>query len=226
MTGYDLTELGKRINADPRLRQTRLILLTSSAHHGDGKRFAELGFAGCLMKPVTQRDLVECLSMALSVRPEEWHAQTQPIITQQQLLTRRGREKWRILVAEDNAVNQKVAVRTLEKLGYRADAVKDGREAVAAWESGRYDLILMDCEMPEVDGYEATRQIRSRETGDRHIPIIALTAHAMKGVELKCQAAGMDDYITKPLDRERLDACLDRLLTELRARRSHDTELA
>jgi two-component system, sensor histidine kinase and response regulator len=224
--GYDRAELGERINADPRLRQTRLILLTTSAHHCDGKRLAELGFAGCLIKPVTQRDLIECLSLALSVRPEEWHAQTQPIITQQQLMTQRGREKWRVLVAEDNVVNQKVAVRTLEKLGYRADAVKDGREAVLAWESGRYDLILMDCEMPEVDGYEATRQIRSRETGNRHIPIIALTAHAMKGAELKCQAAGMDAYITKPLDRERLDACLERLLTEFCFRRSQDAELA
>jgi CheY-like chemotaxis protein len=143
------------------------------------------------------------------------HARTQPIIHQQQLLTQRGREKWRILVAEDNAVNQKVAVRTLEKLGYRVDVVNDGREAVSAWESGRYDLILMDCEMPEVDGYEATRQIRSRETAGRHIPIIALTAHAMKGAELECQTAGMDDYITKPVDRERLDACLDRFLTEV-----------
>jgi two-component system, sensor histidine kinase and response regulator len=212
LAGHDGGELGARINADPRLKQTRLILLTSSAHRGDGKRFAELGFAGCLVKPVTRRDLVECLSLALSVRPEEWHAQTQPIITQQQLRTQRGREKWRILVAEDNAVNQKVALRTLEKLGYRVDVVKDGREAVSAWESGRYDLILMDCEMPEIDGYEATRQIRSRETGERHIPIIALTAHAMKGAELKCQAAGMDDYVTKPMDRERLDACLDRYL--------------
>jgi two-component system sensor histidine kinase/response regulator len=225
MAGYDRAELGQRINADPRLRQTRLILLTSSAHHGDVKRFAELGFAGCLMKPVTQRDLIECLSLALSVGPEIWHAQTQPIITQQRLLTQRGRERWRILVAEDNAVNQKVAVRTLERLGYRADVVKDGREAVSAWESGRYDLILMDCEMPEVDGYEATRQIRSRETGDQHIPIIALTAHAMKGAELKCKAAGMDDYVTKPVDRERLDACVDRLLTEVSVRRTHDTEL-
>jgi signal transduction histidine kinase/AmiR/NasT family two-component response regulator len=219
MAGYGGAELGERINADPRLRQTRLILLTSSAHRSDGKRFAELGFAGCLMKPVTKRDLVECISLALSVRPEEWHAQTQPIITQKQLCAQRGREKWRILVAEDNAVNRKVAVRTLEKLGYRVDVVNDGREAVLAWASGRYDLILMDCEMPEVDGYEATRQIRSRETGDRRIPIIALTAHAMKGAELKCQAAGMDDYVTKPVERERLDACVDRLLREVSVRR-------
>jgi signal transduction histidine kinase len=131
-----------------------------------------------------------------------------------QLPKERGREKWRILVAEDNAVNQKVAVRTLEKLGYQADVVNDGQEALTAWESGRYDLILMDCEMPVLDGYEATRRIRSRETGGEHIPIIALTAHAINGAELECRAAGMDDYVTKPMDRERLEASLELLLND------------
>jgi two-component system, sensor histidine kinase and response regulator len=124
----------------------------------------------------------------------------------------RGREKRRILLAEDNAVNEKVACRTLEKLGYRVDAVRNGRDAVTAWETGRYDLILMDCQMPVLDGYEATREIRSREGGGHHIPIVALTAHAMKDDDLKCKAAGMDDYITKPIDRERLDSCLERHL--------------
>jgi signal transduction histidine kinase/PleD family two-component response regulator/HPt (histidine-containing phosphotransfer) domain-containing protein len=224
MPGCDGAQLGQRINADPHLRETRLILLTSSGHRGDGPRFAELGFAGYLLKPVAQRDLVDCLLLALSVTPEDWHTNTLPIITQRHLRTLRGREKWRILVAEDNAVNQKVAVRTLEKLGYRVDVVKDGREAVLAWESGRYDLILMDCEMPGVDGYEATRQIRSRENGKHHIPIIALTAHAIKGAELECRAVGMDDYITKPIERERLEACLERLLNDTSViRREHET---
>jgi two-component system sensor histidine kinase/response regulator len=138
----------------------------------------------------------------------------QPIVTEQQLHSRRGREKWRILVAEDNVVNQKVAVRTLEKLGYRVDVVEDGEEAVSAWASGQYDLILMDCEMPVLDGYEATSRIRSREAGRAHIPIVALTAHAIHGAELKCRAAGMDDYVTKPMNRERLEACLGRLLND------------
>jgi CheY-like chemotaxis protein len=126
MPGCDGAELGRRVNADLRLRQTRLILLTSSGHRGDGHRFAELGFAGYLLKPVAQRDLVDWLLLALSVHTEDWHSQTPPIITQQQLRTQRGREKRRILVAEDNVVNQKVAVRMLEKLGYRGDVVKDG----------------------------------------------------------------------------------------------------
>lgn len=214
MPDCDGAELGRRINADLKLKQTRLILLTSASQRGDGKRFAEIGFAGCLLKPVTQRDLIACLKLALSVAPEEWHTQTQPIITQQQLRTDRGRERWRILIAEDNVVNQKVAMRTLEKLGYRVDLVKDGQEAVSAFEGGVYDLILMDCEMPVLDGYEATRQIRSREGSGKRIPIIALTAHAMKGAEAECLAAGMDDYVTKPLERERLDACIERLLNE------------
>jgi len=214
MPDCDGEELGRRINAHPKLMQTRLILLTSSGQRGDGRRFAELGFAGCLLKPVTQRDLIECLKLALAVAPKDWHTQTQPIITQQQLNSRRGRERWRILIAEDNIVNQKVAMRTLEKLGYRVDVVKDGQEAVSAWKTGVYDLILMDGEMPVLDGYEATRQIRALETVGTHTPIVALTAHAMKGAEAEFRAAGMDDYMTKPLDRERLDACIERLLND------------
>jgi two-component system sensor histidine kinase/response regulator len=151
-------------------------------------------------------------TVALSGRAADWHTRTQPIVNSQQLSAQRGREKRRILLAEDNAVNEKVACRTLEKLGYRVDAVRNGRDAVTAWETGRYDLILMDCQMPVLDGYEATREIRSRESGGRHTPIVALTAHAMKDDDLKCKAAGMDDYITKPIDRERLDSCLERHL--------------
>jgi CheY-like chemotaxis protein len=109
-------------------------------------------------------------------------------------------------------VNEKVARHSLQKLGFHVDAVKNGREAVAAWRTGQYDLILMDCQMPELDGYEATREIRNHERGGQHIPIVALTAHAMKDDDLKCKAAGMDDHLTKPLDRESLRLCLDRHL--------------
>jgi signal transduction histidine kinase/ActR/RegA family two-component response regulator len=122
----------------------------------------------------------------------------------------RGRRARRILLAEDNVVNQRIACRTLERLGYCVDVACDGREAVTAWQTGRYDLILMDCQMPVLDGYEATREIRGREQTGQRIPIVALTAHAMKGDDLKCKAYGMDDYITKPIDRTRLQSCLDR----------------
>jgi CheY-like chemotaxis protein len=117
-------------------------------------------------------------------------------------------------VAEDNVVNQKVACRILEKLGYRVDVAADGEAAFRAWSSGRYDLILMDCQMPIMDGYEATRKIRAREGAAEHIPIIALTAHAMKGADHECLSAGMDDYLSKPIDRERLQNALQRWLED------------
>ena len=114
----------------------------------------------------------------------------------------------RRLLAEDNEVNEKVATRFLQKLGYVVDAVGNGREAVAAWARGGCDLVLMDCQMPVLDGYAATREIRKRETGAR-IPIVALTANAMKKDEIECRQAGMDDHLAKPIDRDTLARCLE-----------------
>jgi signal transduction histidine kinase/ActR/RegA family two-component response regulator len=119
-----------------------------------------------------------------------------------------GKAGKRILLAEDNVVNEKVATRFLEKLGYIVEAVVNGREAVDAWARGGYDLVLMDCQMPVLDGYAATREIRARENGGARIPIVALTANAMKKDELECLQAGMDDHLAKPLDREALARCL------------------
>jgi CheY-like chemotaxis protein/HPt (histidine-containing phosphotransfer) domain-containing protein len=122
----------------------------------------------------------------------------------------------RVLLAEDNPVNQKVARMVLEKLGLDVTVVNNGREAVTAWKAGGHDLILMDCQMPELDGYEATREIRRAEQSLKtRIPIVALTAHAMKGDDEKCREAGMTDYLTKPLDRDKLHACLERHLGKL-----------
>ncbi len=136
------------------------------------------------------------------------------MVTRQALLSHRAKDSHRILVAEDNVVNQKVACRILEKLGLRVDVAADGEAAFRAWSSGRYDLILMDCQMPIMDGYEATRKIRAREGAGEHIPIIALTAHAMKGADNECLSAGMDDYLSKPIDRERLQEALQRWLED------------
>ena len=213
MPGCDGAELGQRINADPALNSTRLVLLTSSGQNSDRDEFAALGFAGYLLKPVSRSDLIETLSAVLAGSAEDWHTQTQPIITRKYLRERRGHDARRILVAEDDAVNRKVGVRLLELMGFEVDTADDGRQAVDSWRTGSYDLILMDCQMPELDGYSATREIRGLESPERRIPIIALTANVMPGVEAACKAAGMDAYIAKPFDRDHLEACLDGFLT-------------
>jgi len=211
MPDLDGEALGRIIVADETLKPTRLILLTSSGQRDDGTRYADIGFAGYLLKPVTQRELNECLTLALAAPAEAWHMKSQPIITQQALGSVRVKHRAQILLAEDNLVNQKVAVRLLEKLGYRVDVAQDGRAAVNAWSAGSYDLLLMDCQMPELDGYEATREIRRLEHSKpqaRRTPIIALTADALKGTEAACEAAGMDGYLSKPIDRVLLESML------------------
>jgi CheY-like chemotaxis protein len=115
----------------------------------------------------------------------------------------------RILLAEDNVVNEKVATRFPQKLGYVVDAVVNGREAVDAWAKGGYDLVLMDCQMPVLDGYAAAREIRARERTGEHVPIVSLTANAIPKDELECRQAGMDDHLAKPIDREELARCLE-----------------
>jgi signal transduction histidine kinase/DNA-binding response OmpR family regulator len=215
MPDCDGAELGRLIVRDATLKSTRLILLTSAGQRGDGPMFADIGFAGYLLKPVAQRDLSECLILVSAEAADARHLPSQPLITRHSLRARRTRIGSRILLAEDNLVNQKVAVRLLEKLNYRVDVVADGVAAVAAWQAGTFDLVLMDCQMPGMDGYEATREIRKLEDGKRHIPIVAFTAHAMRGDDEKCRAAGMDDYLSKPIDRAKLELCLDRLLPSM-----------
>jgi signal transduction histidine kinase/ligand-binding sensor domain-containing protein/CheY-like chemotaxis protein/HPt (histidine-containing phosphotransfer) domain-containing protein len=210
MPGRDGFELGRRIVEDERFKATRLVLLTSALGIRGAEDFAELGFAAYLLKPVSQRDLRECLSCVMSLDGAKWHERTQPIVVANRI--REMVDHQRILLAEDNLVNQKVARGTLEKIGYKVDVVSNGAEAIAAWQTGRYRLILMDCQMPVMDGYQATREIRLRETGASRIPIIALTADAMHGAEKQCREAGMDDYLTKPLDRSRLGEVIDRHL--------------
>jgi signal transduction histidine kinase/ligand-binding sensor domain-containing protein/DNA-binding response OmpR family regulator len=211
MPECDGTSLGQRIAADPRLRDTRLVLLTSAGQRGDTERCEQLGFAGYLLKPVSRRELTACLELVMACNADVWHSRSQPIVTRQHVSASRA-PLHRLLLAEDNLVNQKVARIMLEKLDYQVDIVGNGREAVTAWETGRYELILMDCQMPELDGFEASREIRRLEGGAQRIPIVALTAHAMQGAEAECLAAGMDDYLSKPLDRSKLVACLERHL--------------
>jgi PAS domain S-box-containing protein len=215
MPDCDGAQLGQVIATDPQLNTVRMVILTSSGQRGDGDLFARLGFAGYLLKPVTQRELTDCLMMVLAKSAATWHDHSQPIVTRQTLRPQASPLKHRVLVAEDNAVNQKVACRMIEKLGYRVDVASDGEAAVTAWESGRYDLIFMDCQMPVLDGYEATKKIRAAESqaaNTKRTPIVALTAHAMKGADERCIAAGMDDYLSKPIEKALLITCLQRWL--------------
>jgi signal transduction histidine kinase/ligand-binding sensor domain-containing protein/DNA-binding response OmpR family regulator len=213
MPECDGFELGQRIVEAGCFTETRLVLLTSADGIREAEDFAALGFAAYLLKPVSFGDLRECLRRVISVHGADWRARTQPIIVTAQLPPPVITD--RILLAEDNPVNQKVALGALERLGYKADAVGNGSAAVTAWQTGRYALILMDCQMPVMDGYQATREIRSLERGFR-TPIIALTADAMMGTEQNCRDAGMDAYLTKPLDRALLEETISRHLCATR----------
>jgi len=208
MPGCDGAELGRIIVQEQGVRLTRLILLTSSGQSGGDQMFEDIGFFAYMLKPVTQGDLTECLVLALAGSDESPTADGPAIITEPVLRALPPRAKKRILLAEDNLVNQKVAVRLLEKMDYAVEVAPDGRAAIAAWRSGIFDLILMDCQMPDVDGLEATAAIRNEEGDSRRIPIVALTANAMKSDADLCRAAGMDGFISKPIDRAKLAACL------------------
>ena len=185
----------------PSASRAEVIMLTSAGQRGDAARVRKLGVAAYLTKPVTESELFDAILTALGARVEK--AQTPALITHHSL--REGQRKLRVLLAEDNAVNQMLAARLLEKEGHSATVVSNGREALAALEKKSFDLVLMDVQMPEMDGFEATAEIRLREkiTG-QHLPIIAMTAYAMRGDRERCLAAGMDSYISKPIRAEEL----------------------
>lgn len=156
-------------------------------------------FAGFLSKPTKQQTLVNCLNRIFGAADEAISDGTETPKTGLQPETATNSLPLRILLAEDNRVNQKVAKFTLRKLGYEIDIVSNGVEALAAIQNNNYDLVLMDVQMPEMDGMTATAEIRKLDSGKRDIPIIAMTAHAMKGDREKCIAAGMNDYTSKPI---------------------------
>jgi PAS domain S-box-containing protein len=213
MPGMNGFELARRIKADPSLAGVELVMLTSFGERGHSTTAHEIGIAAYLTKPVRQAHLFNCLTKVVgaSVKPEVLSVPAQPTTEEApaQLMSNK-----RLLLAEDNIVNQKVALRQLQKLGYRADAVANGREAVEALGRIPYDLVLMDCQMPEMDGYEATAVIRRREGTSKHTWIVAMTANALEGDRAKCIAAGMDDYVSKPVKVEDLSAVLTALLAE------------
>ena len=214
MPGMDGFELAREIKSDPGISGIELVMLTSFGERGHAATARESGIAAYLTKPMRQSQLFDCLANVIgaATAAEEGSQIKSPVVTKHALKEQKILSNKRILLAEDNIVNQKVALRQLQKLGYRADAVANGREAVEALERIRYDLVLMDCQMPEMDGYEATGEIRRRESTARHTWIVAMTANALEGDRVKCIAAGMDDYVSKPVKPEDLGAVLDRLL--------------
>ncbi len=211
MPGMDGETLGKKIKADPRISDTVLVMMTSLGARGDAKRLEEAGFAAYLTKPVKSTKLHDCLLTVLGISSD---AAGGKMVTRHSLKDDRGR-RFRILLAEDNAINQKVALKILDKLGYSADAVADGAEALKSLETIPYDLVLMDCQMPVVDGYEATRAIRDAGSAvrNRTVPIIAMTANAMKGDRERCLEAGMNDYISKPVSPSELAEVIGKWLS-------------
>jgi len=212
MPEMDGAEVGARIKADAALRETQLMLLTSMGVRGDEDGLKEIGFAACLCKPLKQSQLYNAMVELLSQPEPERLIALEAAGKAPPATSDRRKQTARILLAEDNVVNQRLALKLLEKAGYEVDAVWNGREAYAALEAKGYDLVLMDVQMPEMDGYEATSAIRRFEGERRHTPVIAMTAHAMTGDREQCLAAGMDDYLAKPLKLEELLVVVERWL--------------
>lgn len=201
MPGINGEELGKAIKADPVIQDIQLIMFTSFSQRGDAARLQELGFAAYLPKPIKYHQLYDCIIAVFEKRSITSESQQRQRIITKYTLPEEARRRVRILIAEDNPVNQKIGLRVLEKAGIRADAVSNGLEAIRALETIPYDIVLMDVQMPELDGLTATSMIRSGQAKvlKQDVVIIAMTARAMKGDREECERAGMNDYITKPV---------------------------
>lgn len=200
-------ELVKKIRGYTQLNELRILMLTSHLQTVDAKELAAQNISYFLTKPVKQSELFDCLQTLIQ---EDLSKSTNAEIAPPIITIKPARKNFRILVVEDNLVNQKVEVLQLERLGYSPDVVSSGLEALDVLAKSDYDLILMDCQMPGMDGYEATAQIRKKEAGIRHTPIVAITAHAMQGDYEKCIHAGMDDYIPKPIKMDVLAKLLEK----------------
>jgi len=204
MPGMDGFALAERLQHDPRMAGAVIMMLTSSGQRGDAARCRQLGIAAYLVKPIGSSELMQALLVALGQSAEV----VRPLVTRHSL--REDRRGLRILVAEDNPVNQALILRVLQKQGHAPELARTGREAVAMAAAGRFDVAFMDVQMPEMDGFAATAAIRESEReSSAHLPIFAMTAHAMKGDEQRCLAAGMDGYISKPVDFSKIRLVLD-----------------
>jgi signal transduction histidine kinase/CheY-like chemotaxis protein len=202
MPEVDGFTLVRQIREDPQLATTTIMMLTSGGRHGDAARCRELGVAAYLTKPIGQAELLNAILQVMGTKPDAAE-QSATLVTRHSV--REHAKGLQILLAEDNLVNRTLAVRLLEKHGHVVEVATDGREALRKYEAGRFDLILMDVQMPEIDGFEATASIRKLEkTTGAHVAIMAMTAHALTGDRERCLAAGMDGYISKPFRVEEL----------------------
>ncbi|MBA2714940.1 MAG: response regulator, partial [Rubrobacteraceae bacterium] len=214
MPEMDGMQLASRIKADPAIAPTRLIMLTSLGLGGEAEQAKRAGFSAYLTKPVRQSRLFDAVATVMGSPEETTPPEPRPV-TPEIRTEETAASGARVLVAEDNQINQKVAVKMLERLGYRADVAADGLEAVEAISRVPYHAILMDVQMPEMDGYEATAEIKRREEGEgRRTPIIAMTANAMQGDREKALEAGMDDYVPKPVKPGELEVVLKRWIPQ------------
>ena len=209
MPEMDGFELAERISNDPCLTTSTIIMLTSAGERGDAARCLKLGISAYLLKPVRQSELLFTISKVLN---EPTSPAAQPsLITRHSI--RESKRRLHILLAEDNAVNQKVAARMLERMGHTVIVAPNGKKVLESLEQEKFDLILMDVQMPEMDGFEATRAVRDLEkTTGEHIPIVAMTAYAMKGDKEKCLEVGMDGYVSKPINAQELFDTIESLL--------------
>ncbi len=213
MPGMDGLALAKAIKELALPGDLKLVLLTSFGQRGHGAEASRIGLAAYLTKPVDEADLYDSLVEVLS---SDGGRRERRLVTRHSLREARPPIAAHVLVAEDNEVNQKVAVRILERLGYKVDVADDGYETLEACARTRYDAVLMDVQMPGLDGFEVVRRLRERERGERHTPIVAMTASAMKGDRERCLEGGMDDYVAKPVTPEALDAALRRWVSVAR----------
>ncbi|MFH2057280.1 MAG: response regulator [Pseudomonadota bacterium] len=213
MPGMDGAEIGQIIKQDERLKNIHLALLTSMGSRGEAEQFKKAGFAAFLNKPIRQSEFYDCLGQMMGKPSKTDPVKNEQIITRHSISENR-RAKMRLLLVEDNVINRKVATAILKKLGYNVDIAVDGIDALEKLKTTPFDLVFMDLQMPRMGGLEATMEIRNNKSDvlNHKIPIVAMTANAMKGDREKCIAAGMDDYISKPIKADIVLAALNNWL--------------
>jgi PAS domain S-box-containing protein len=210
MDGFTLAQL---INKRKDFGRPIIMMLSSGGIRGDSARCRKLGVSAYMSKPIKQSELLDAIRLSIGAHPEE--KEHIPLITRHSI--RESRQRHHILLAEDNVINQKIAINFLEKNGHRVFVANDGHEVLSALEKENFDLILMDVQMPNMDGFKATAAIRERETKTgAHIPIIAMTAHAMRGDRERCLDAGMDEYIAKPLNPKEILSRIDQIMSKMK----------